>query len=116
MFKAVSIFALLVIAHSVHSFEGTYYFTCDFKLNSVSFISIKISTQSCNFPHIGDTDNRSQRMNAWQVYKYGKHDQFKFSTDAPIPKITKSTEVFVEVLITSINALDVIMIGSYIPP
>lgn len=51
-------------------------------------------------------------MQGWQVHKYGGHDQFKFSSDIPIPKIKRATEILVEVVTTSVNALDELMIGS----
>lgn len=55
----------------------------------------------------------SSKMSGWQIQKYGKLDELQFSDDIPKPKIVKPTEVLVEVLTTSINQLDVVMIGIY---
>lgn len=60
----------------------------------------------------GSSDG-SSKMSGWQIQKYGELDQLKFSEDIPKPKIAKPTQVLIEVLTTSVNQLDVFMIGIY---
>lgn len=51
-------------------------------------------------------------MRGWQIHRYGGIEVLDLNNDIPIPKITSPNEVLVEVFTTSINPLDVMMMGT----
>lgn len=56
--------------------------------------------------------SRSDGMRGWQIQRYGGIEVLHLNNDIPIPKITSPNEVLVEVYTTSINPLDVMMMGT----
>lgn len=58
-----------------------------------------------------NTNENSQRMRGWQIHGYGAHDKMLFHTDLPMPKVTRPSDVLVEVITVSVNQLDEFMIG-----
>lgn len=51
------------------------------------------------------------KMSGWQIHKYKGLASLKFNNEIPIPKIASPTDVLVEVYTTSVNPLDVMMMG-----
>lgn len=50
-------------------------------------------------------------MSGWQIHKYKGMAALKFSNEIPIPKIQSPTDVLIEVHTSSVNPLDVMMMG-----
>lgn len=50
-------------------------------------------------------------MSGWQIHKYKGIVSLKLNNDIPIPKIVSPTDVLVEVHTSSVNPLDVMMMG-----
>ncbi|XP_061742384.1 reticulon-4-interacting protein 1 homolog, mitochondrial-like [Nerophis ophidion] len=62
--------------------------------------------------HVGSTRPQST-MSAWVLDQYGSNEVLRFSEDTPVPTITSSSQVMVQVHAASLNPLDVAMRGGY---
>lgn len=51
------------------------------------------------------------KMSGWQIHKYKGIVSLKLNNEMPIPKIVSPTDVLVEVYTSSVNPLDVMMMG-----
>jgi reticulon-4-interacting protein 1, mitochondrial len=58
------------------------------------------------------TKSRSRKMTAWQINSYGDLDEVQ-SHNLNIPAIRSPTEVLCQVLASSVNPIDVAMVGGY---
>jgi len=52
-----------------------------------------------------------ESMTAWQIYDYKGLKSLKLVEGLPIPKLTSSKDVLVEVKAASLNVMDVLMAG-----
>lgn len=59
------------------------------------------------------TEPDDGKMQAWQIRKYGNMEQLQLKSGVDIPKIRSSTQVLVKVHATSVNQIDVEMVGMY---
>lgn len=50
-------------------------------------------------------------MTAWKMHDYSGLESLKLVEDLPLPKITKPTDVLIQVKAASLNVLDVFMTG-----
>lgn len=57
------------------------------------------------------SSNQMEVMSAWQLRDYGGIGSLELVKDLPIPRITSSKDVLVEVKATSVNVLDAWMPG-----
>lgn len=55
--------------------------------------------------------NRGRKMTGWQIHSYGDLSELQYSEKLRIPMIRKPTEVLVKVNSSSVNPIDVAMIG-----
>lgn len=53
----------------------------------------------------------SNKMAAWQIHSYGGLEELQLARNVRTPLITKPNEVLIKVLATSLNPLDLAMIG-----
>ncbi|XP_061668772.1 reticulon-4-interacting protein 1 homolog, mitochondrial-like isoform X2 [Syngnathoides biaculeatus] len=68
----------------------------------------------CFRKHVSTSAWRSQsRMSAWVIDQFGTNEVFRYSEDIPVPTITMSSQVMIQVHATSLNPLDVSMRGGY---
>ena len=51
-------------------------------------------------------------MSAWKLHDYNGITSVKLVENLPIPKISKATDVLIEVRAASVNVLDVMMAGN----
>lgn len=79
------------------------------KINS-SFITRHVSTKS---KYKTENEFKSgKKMNGWQIHSYS--DGIQFSDKIKIPTIKDSNELLVKVNATSVNPIDVAMVGEFI--
>ncbi|KAM9778591.1 reticulon-4-interacting protein 1 homolog, mitochondrial-like [Syngnathus typhle] len=85
------------------------------------FIRAKSSTQTrvpgggrCFRKHVSTSAWRAQsRMSAWVIDQFGTNEVLRYSDDIPVPTITSSSQVMIQVHAASLNPLDVAMRGGY---
>uniref|UniRef100_A0A1B0BRP7 Enoyl reductase (ER) domain-containing protein n=1 Tax=Glossina palpalis gambiensis TaxID=67801 RepID=A0A1B0BRP7_9MUSC len=53
------------------------------------------------------------KMSGWQIHNYGDFDELLFSDRLKVPQIKQSNEILLKVQATSINPIDVAMLGGY---
>ena len=59
----------------------------------------------------GDVSSTEGLMSAWKLRDYGGIESLELVKDLPIPKLTSSKDVLVEVKAASVNVLDAWMPG-----
>jgi NADPH:quinone reductase-like Zn-dependent oxidoreductase len=59
-----------------------------------------------------DVEQNSGLMSAWKLHDYNGITSVKLVENLPIPKISKATDVLIEVRAASVNVLDVMMAGN----
>lgn len=53
----------------------------------------------------------NDRMSGWEINEYTGIDALKFNDNIKLPVIQNSTDVLIEVYVTSVNPLDQLMTG-----
>lgn len=81
------------------------------RLRFISAPSSFISSNFCTFSD--DSRSTDYKMSAWQIHSYGGLEELRISNSTRIPKISRPDDVLVEVYASSVNPIDVKMMGGY---
>jgi len=57
---------------------------------------------------------QNNKMHAWQVHSFGGIDQLSLTDSVRIPVLTGPNDILVQVSTTSINPIDIAMMGMYL--
>ncbi|XP_063238794.1 reticulon-4-interacting protein 1 homolog, mitochondrial [Bacillus rossius redtenbacheri] len=82
-------------------------------LPSRSIVSYFISTRAFYSAVNVNKKCKESQMQAWQIHAYGGVEELQLSRSARAPQITKPDDVLVEVAASSVNPIDVAMLGGY---
>lgn len=55
--------------------------------------------------------HETNRMSAWEIHSYGNVEELRLSNAARIPNRTNATQLLVRVLASSVNPIDILMLG-----
>ncbi|XP_051909121.1 reticulon-4-interacting protein 1 homolog, mitochondrial-like [Hippocampus zosterae] len=68
----------------------------------------------CLRKHVSTSASRAQScMSAWVIDQFGTNEMLRYSEDIPVPTITSSSQVMIQVHAASLNPLDVSMRAGY---
>jgi hypothetical protein len=81
------------------------------KLSHISKRTIVRLFSSHPLPDTSESIRNNSTMLAWQIYSYGDLKEVQQSSSTRIPMISKPKEVLVKVSATSVNPIDVAMLG-----
>lgn len=57
--------------------------------------------------------SRGRKMTGWQIHSYGDLSELQYSEKLRIPMIQKPTEILVKINSSSVNPIDVAMVGKF---
>ncbi|XP_077408536.1 NAD(P)H oxidoreductase RTN4IP1, mitochondrial-like [Vanacampus margaritifer] len=73
-----------------------------------------VGGERCFRKHVSTSAWRAQsRMSAWVIDQFGTNEMLRYTEDIPVPTITSSSQVMIQVHAASLNPLDVAMRGGY---
>ncbi|XP_057678703.1 reticulon-4-interacting protein 1 homolog, mitochondrial-like isoform X1 [Corythoichthys intestinalis] len=86
-----------------------------FKIRAASLTNTRTTVGGWTFrKHVSTSAWRAQsRMSAWVIDQFGTNEVLRYSEDMPVPTITSSSQVMIQVHAASLNPLDVAMRGGY---